>query len=163
MLGRQHLADHAAHRGAHHVSRRDLQPAEQLAGVLRHVGERVLLGSDPAAEHLAHAGRAEVEVGRAPDVPVVEADHVEAPLGQLPAEVLVPGDHLRRQAHDQQNRGVVGVAEALVTEGHAAADVAELFGHPTIVVGEGPRLRPPCSLPPDRFWVAVSQRILHAC
>ena len=109
--------------------------AEQAGGVLRHVRERVLLrpGSRRAQHLLGDRRRAEVEVGGAADVAVVEADDVEATLGELCAEVLVPGDHLRRQAHDQQDRGVVGVAEGLVAEGHAPPDVAELLGHPTIV------------------------------
>jgi hypothetical protein len=125
----EHLADHPAHRGADHVGGRDPELADQAGGVLGHVGERVLLGADPAAEHLAHRRRPEVEVGRAADVPVVEADHVEAPVGELLAEVLVPGDHLRGQTHHQHHRGVGRITVGLVAEGDPPPDVAELLGH----------------------------------
>src|SRR5829696_6119334 len=78
-------------------------------------------------------GGTEIEVGRAADVAVVEADDIEAALGELVAEVLVPGDHLRRQSHDQHDRRVVGIAQGLVAEGHAPAHVAELLGHRAIL------------------------------
>ncbi len=45
------------------------------------------------------------------------------------AEVLVPGDHLRAESHHEQRGRVGGVAEGLVAEGDAPADVAELLGH----------------------------------
>ena len=61
-----------------------------------------------------HPGR--LDLGRAADVAVVEADDAEAALGQQRAEALVPGDHLRRQAHHQQQRLAVGVAHLLVAE-----------------------------------------------
>ena len=71
------------------------------------------------------------------DVAVVEAHDVKARAGELAAEVLVPGDHLRAQAHDQQRGRVGRVAEGLVAEGDAPADVAELLGHDprTLAVG----------------------------
>ena len=50
------------------------------------------------------------------DVAVVEADHPVAALAQQPAEGLVPVDHLGRQAHDQQHRLPVGLAELVVGE-----------------------------------------------
>ncbi len=130
VLGGEDLADHPAHRGTDDVGGGDAELADQARGVLGHVGERVLLGADPAAEHLAHRRRPEVEVGRAADVAVVEADDVEAAVGELLAELLVPGDHLGRQAHHQHHRGVGGVAEGLVAEGDPAPDVAELLAHP---------------------------------
>ncbi len=65
-------------------------------------------------EHARHPGG--LDLGRAADVAVVEADDAEAALGQHPAELLVPGDHLRRQAHHQQQRLPVGVAHLLVAE-----------------------------------------------
>src|SRR5690349_17622872 len=63
------------------------------------------------------------------DVAVVETNDEKAARGQLAAEVLMPGDHLRAEAHDQQHRRVSGVAESLVAEGDAPADVALLLGH----------------------------------
>ena len=69
-------------------------------------------------------------MSREPDVAIIEADDVEATFGELLAKVLAPGDHLRAEAHHEHDGLVRGVAEALVAEGDAAADVGELFaGH----------------------------------
>ena len=69
-----------------------------------------------------------VQVGRAPDVAVVVADHVEAPVGELGAEVCVPADHLGAQAHDEQHGGTIRIAERLVAE-LDVPDLAEAFVH----------------------------------
>src|SRR5439155_6134502 len=67
-----------------------------------------------------------VEPRRAADVAVVVADHEEAASGEGAAEVRVPAEHLGAQAHDQQDRGVAGLAEGLVAE-LDVPDAAELL------------------------------------
>ncbi len=50
------------------------------------------------------------------DVAVVEADDAEAAVGEQAAETVEPGDHLRRQAHHEDQRLAVGLADLLITE-----------------------------------------------
>jgi hypothetical protein len=130
VLDRERLADHPAHRGADDVGGLDLEVAHQLERVGRHVGEAVLtLGHPPQPQLSGRRDTLVVEVGRAPDVAVVEADDVKAALGELLAELLVPPDHLGREAHDQEQRRVRAVAELLIAEGDSPADVCELLVH----------------------------------
>ena len=95
MMERERLADGAAHRGAHHMSRRDPQCVQETDRVLRHVAQQI--GSPDrlacrsryqSARHVWHAGR--VEAGRQSGVAVVEADHVIAARGELGAELRRP-------------------------------------------------------------------------
>ena len=125
----QGLGDHAAHRGADHVGAVEAEGVEQARGVVGHVVQGVGRAADPAAQELGGARRRHVlEVRRAPDVAVVEADDEEAATGQLGTEVLVPGEHLRAQPHDQEQRRVAAVAEGVVAEADVA-DVGELLVH----------------------------------
>ena len=55
-------------------------------------------------------------------------------LGEHHAEVLLPGEHLRGEAHDQQQRLAVGVADLLVGELDAVGPRQPLVAenaHPT--------------------------------
>ena len=111
------------------MRRSKLQAVEQPDGVLRHVRQRVAGYLAGVAQQLGKRRRRPLQMGRAPDVAVVEAHHIQPARGELPAEVLLPGDHLRAQAHDQQRRRILRVAKRLVTEGDPPAHVAELLGH----------------------------------
>ena len=61
MLGGEGLGDHPAHRGADHVGGSEAELASSPPASSSHVRERVLLGSEAAAEHLADGRRAEVK------------------------------------------------------------------------------------------------------
>src|SRR5439155_19764779 len=52
-------------------------------------------------------------------VAIVEAHDVKAAAGDLAAELVLPEDHLRAQAHDQQQRRMLRVAERLVLDADA--------------------------------------------
>ena len=107
----------------------DPQVVEQPDAVARHVLERVAGGPLVAPQELEHRRHGAVHPLRPADVAVVEADHVEAAVGQRGAQVLVPAEHLRGEAHRQQHRGRLGVAERLVAELDVVVDGAELFRH----------------------------------
>ncbi len=62
------------------------------------------------------------------DVAVVEADDAEAALGQHGAELLLPAEHLHRQAHDQDQRLAVGIADLLVGDLDAVGRCQPLVG-----------------------------------
>jgi hypothetical protein len=127
----ERLGDHPAHRRADDVCGLDAEAVEQPGGVVGHVLQTVG-GRRAAHEQLRERRRRRIlEMRRAADVTVVEADDVEALADELGAEVLVPGDHLGTQAHDQQQGRVARVAEGLVAEADAAADVAEPLVHAT--------------------------------
>ena len=92
--------------------------SQQAGGVVGHVGERVLLGGGSGARPAAASpGGWHVDRGRAPDVAVVEADDVEAAPGELVAEVVGPADQLHAEAHDEEQRRVVRVAESSRSRG----------------------------------------------
>jgi hypothetical protein len=111
------LRDHPPHRGADDVGGVDAEVVHQADRVGGHVAEQVG-GAAAAAEHHVDPGRhpSRLDLGRAADVAVVEADDAEAALGQGRAEFLVPGQHLRGQAHHQQQRLAGGVAHLLLGE-----------------------------------------------
>ncbi len=73
----ERLGDHPAHRGPDHVRRCELELAQQPGRVLGHVGERVARRAPGAAQQLAERRRRALQMGRAADVAVVEADHVQ--------------------------------------------------------------------------------------
>jgi hypothetical protein len=108
---------------------RDLQAerVEQADRVGSHVGERVRRRGEIAGERRGQVGHGcIVEMGRLAHVAVVEADELQAAPGQLLAESIRPGDELRADAHDQQHRGRVRVAETLVGDVEAGrTDVRE--------------------------------------
>ena len=107
----------------------DLEVVEQADAVGGHLGQAVRGGALVAAEDLAEGrDRGAREDRRAPDVAVVVADDVEAAAGEVLAEVLVPAEHLRAQTHDEQHRGVGGIAEGLEAD-LDVADAAEALGH----------------------------------
>ncbi len=118
------LRDHAAHGGAGDVRAIDVQVVEQGGGVSRHVAQLVGRG-DRLALHLLHGQGGEVDrdgfaqVGGAADVAVVEADNVEAAHREPGAEIVVPQNHLRAEAHNEQQRRRLRVAERVVAEGDA--------------------------------------------
>ena len=117
----------------------DVEVVEQPGRVAGHVCERVRGTSDVSGEELAPGRRRRSgEVRRASAVAVVEADHVEATRGEPFAELLGPGDHLKPEPHDEQQGGVVWVAERLVAEldpGGGAELLVDL-GHGETVAGE---------------------------
>ncbi|HYN91818.1 MAG TPA: hypothetical protein VER75_07845, partial [Thermoleophilaceae bacterium] len=92
----------------------DPQVVEQAEGVIRHVVQQVRHpGGEPGHQaHYVWHGR--VDLCRETGVAVVEADHVEAALGEALAQLQVPVDQLHPQAHHQQQRRIVRVADRLV-------------------------------------------------
>jgi hypothetical protein len=64
------------------------------------------------------AGRVDVgvDLGREPDVAVVEAHDEEAPVGEALAELGVPPDQLGAETSHEDERRVLGLAEGLVLE-----------------------------------------------
>ena len=121
VLGSDLLADHAAHRDANEVGALDLEVLDQPDGVGGHVVEPVDGGAgqpehpggdvDPAADLRGEA-----------DIAVVEADHVVAAHREQLAELVVPAEHLHAQAHDEQDRFGLRIAEVVVTELDALDD-----------------------------------------
>jgi hypothetical protein len=61
------------------------------------------------------------------DVSVVEPHHPKAARRQQRAEVLIPAQHLRAQAHDQEQRRGVRLADLLVGELDAVGGSEALF------------------------------------
>ncbi len=80
---------------------------------------------------LRHPGG--LDLGRAADVAIVEADDPEAPLGQHHAELLVPSEHLRPQPHHQQQRLAAGVADLLVGDLDPVGGRQTLFAYYTFI------------------------------
>ena len=109
------------------MGRREPELAQQPGRVARHVGEGVEHRVDLARDQLARGRRPSLDPGGPPDVAIVEADDLKAAPGERGAELIGPADHLGGQPHDQQHRRIGGVAEPLVAQGDAAADVAELL------------------------------------
>ncbi len=115
------LGDHPAHRRTDQVGALDAEHVEQADAVRGHVVERVR-SDDPAPQQ--RAGDGDAQVGHAPAghlagvaaVAIVEADHPEARGDETVDERIGPRDARHAQAHDEQDRRRVGVAEALVVE-----------------------------------------------
>ena len=135
---RHRLRDHPAHRHPDDVRGRRARGG-RAARRRRRPGRRGEYGArtrvpanartsvrpaDPALEHRGAAG-----------VAVVVADDVEAGAGQALAQLGVPPGHRPAEAHHQQQRVVVGVAEGLVAELDAAPDRREQL------LGDGDGLR----------------------
>ena len=82
------------------------------------VAQRVRRAHTPAGEGAHQHGPADTagHLGGPAGVAVVVADDEEATLGEQPAERRVPPGHRPAQAHHQQQRLAVGVAEGLVAE-----------------------------------------------
>ena len=74
------------------------------------------LARQRGAQHGAQVDLDSVELRRQPAVAVVEADHEVPAVGELLAEGVLPGDHLSREAHDQEEGGVLRRPEGLVFE-----------------------------------------------
>ena len=102
MLEGEQLGDHPAHRGAGDVGGRDPEDVEEARGVGGHVAQRI--------------SATVLDLGREPDVPVVEADDLETTPGDLLAEPIAPAQQLGAEPADQENRGQRSVAEDLVLE-----------------------------------------------
>src|SRR4051794_8255190 len=95
----------------------DLEMVEQTNRIGGHVLERVTRRSLVAPRELpARRDWEIVEPGRPPDVTIVEAHDEEPAHGKSGAEILAPADHLRPEPHDQQERRIPAVAEALVAQ-----------------------------------------------
>ena len=98
----------------------DPESVEQRGGVRRHVAECVwrvyLVAGERLHDERTRVGAGVVELGREPDVAVVEADDAIAAPGELPAEPLVPPDHLAAQAHDQEHGRGGAITEFVVLE-----------------------------------------------
>ncbi len=93
----------------------ELEVVDQSKRVRGHVVERVD-GGTGQPDHPRRNVDAAPELGRQPDVTIVEADDVEAPLGEHPAELRVPGEHLHAEAHDEEDRLRLRIAEVVVAE-----------------------------------------------
>ena len=160
MLGRQHLADHAAHRGAHHVGGRDSSPRSSSAVSSAMSRERVLLGpelrggaSGPRSAGGSRSGSSGRCRGCRSGPRRSHARRARSQKSSCQAIICVARPMISRIG------GVVRVAEGLVAEGHAPADVAELLGHP-----DDRRARPRPSAAPLRPREFLRpQRILHSC
>ena len=127
----------------------DAEVVEQPDGVVGHVAQRVgqlgLTAHEPTDDIAAMTALA-AQLGRATDVAVVEADHVEAALGELLAELRCPPGQRPGEAHDQQQRRIIGVAERVVAELDAGLERGELFfgslhGRGSSFCGRGARSR----------------------
>ena len=115
-----------------------LERVEQPHGVggqqRQRVGRLDWLTCGERCVHRHHVGRWSVGLRRQSDVAVVEADDAEATVEQFGDEARRPQGHLRSEAHHQQDRRGVVVAEALVTD----LDVVGCDrGHRTIMPGAG--------------------------
>ena len=108
MLDGERLGDHPAHRQAHHVRLFDAVGVEDGDRVIGHVGQQVGLA--------ARTDRRIVEVGRQPDVAVVEPDDVEPAGDELLAPRLGVVDALAAESVDEEQRRIAGRAERLVVE-----------------------------------------------
>ena len=131
VLDGDRLRDHAAHRHADEVGGLQAEVVEQRDGVAGQVGHRVrrprTTGREGAHELVAPDRRRDPR--RPAGVAVVVAHDVEARARELLAERLVPPRHRAAQAHHEEQRLVVGVAEGLVAELDLVADRgAELVG-----------------------------------
>ena len=117
---REGLGDHPAHRRPDHVGAVDVERGEQRGGVVGEVGHRVRRARPPSAEQglrqLHDARRRRIDLGRQPDVSVVEPDDPVPVLHQPVDEVERPHDHLGAEPHDQQHRLTGGGAVHLVLE-----------------------------------------------
>ncbi len=140
---RERLRDHAAHRDAHDVCGVVAEVVEDRDAVVGHVGEVVRRGCGPADERPRQPGPGHPpgDAAGTTRVAVVEADHVEPLLGQQRAEPRVPPRHRAAEAHDQQHRGVGGLAEGLVADVQVALPAGDrhepLVGHGDRGAGAG--------------------------
>jgi hypothetical protein len=145
----------------------DPEMVEEPDAVGRHVGD--LVGRRPlvAPDQLPRGRRVALDRGGAPDVAIVVADDEEAAAGELLAQILVPAEHLHGEPHDQQQRGIGGIAERLVAE-LEVADGAEGLRHGRSEPSEAPvgkrwlhgQIRP---MKPARGPVSwVVRRIAHS-
>ncbi len=120
MLDRHDLHDHPAHRCADDVRGRDVERIEQADGIVRHGRQRVRrldrLAFGVLDEQRHDVRGIALRLGRQPDVTVVESDHPEPAIEEFGDEARGPQGHLGAQPHDQQQRGSVVGAEALVTD-----------------------------------------------
>ena len=120
MLDGERLDDHPAHRHTHHVGPLDAVGVEDGDRVTRHVGQRV--------RRAVFADRRVGEVGRQPDITVVEADDVEAAgdellaprVGEVDALAAEPVDEEQRRVAGRSERVVVEFAVVVASEGHGA-------------------------------------------
>src|SRR5581483_2583981 len=129
VLGREGLGDHAAHGDADRVYGLEIERLDQPGRVSRHVVEVVLFSHEASGEELSHAGRAVGGVGGAADVAIVESDDVKAPVDEAADKRLGPGGQLLAEAHDQEQRGLAGVTDALTAQRDGAADIDDLLAH----------------------------------
>jgi hypothetical protein len=86
-----------------------------------HIGEVVRRIDFLTGDHLLQ-DRAEVdrrrslELGRQPDISIVEANDAEATGGEAVAERLRPRNHLRGETHDQQDGRIVPVTSVVICD-----------------------------------------------
>jgi hypothetical protein len=107
----------------------DLQVIEQPDRVGRHVGEQVGGRGRATREglhQLVHHLDALVDrdLGRQADIAVVEPDHVEAAVDEALAQLDVPRHQLGAEAHHEEERGILRIAEGLVLDLDAVARCA---------------------------------------
>jgi hypothetical protein len=99
----------------------DFQAIHQANGIRGHIGEVVRRVDFLTGHHLLQ-DRAEVdrrcslELGRQPDISIVEANHAEATGGEAVAERLRPRYHLRGETHDQQDGRIVPATSVVVRD-----------------------------------------------
>ncbi len=99
----------------------DRQGVQQSGGVVGHVAQRIgdvdRIALHLPREHRQHIGDPMLgELGRQPDVAIVEPDDPVTARRELRAKLLVPGDHLRGEPHDQHQRRGIAVAERVVAK-----------------------------------------------
>ena len=116
---RQHLRDHAAHRGADDVRAHDSQAVQQADGIAGHVFQRIGRAHRQAERRGSHgqqqvAALASRRAPRKAAIAIVEAHDAVAARHQAAAEVVRPARQLHAQPHDEQDGRLPRVAERLV-------------------------------------------------